>query len=65
MVQMQMEQKVCKGTKFFLLSQNEVHRDPMVAECYHLWHIIVLNCRLWPYMAYYGLSWSNFALVSF
>ena len=32
-----------KGTKNVPLSQNEVYRDPMVAECYLLWHIIVLN----------------------
>ena len=50
----QMEQKTFKGTRNVPLSQNEVLRDPMVAKCYLLWHIIVLNwhfCLVWPYVA--------------
>ena len=61
------EQKMCKGTKKFPKSQNEVHKVPIVmgAKCYILWqwHVMVLNCRvclLW--MALCGLVWHHMAL---
>ena len=48
---------MCKGTKNVPISQNEVHKVPiaMGANCYLVWHIMLLNCRVWPYVALYGL----------
>ena len=45
------QQKCAQGTKYVALSENEVHNDTMGAKCNLLWHIMVLNCRVWPYMA--------------
>ena len=37
--------------------QNEAHKGPMWEKCYLFWQIMVLNCRLWPYMTVCGLIW--------
>ena len=71
----QMEKKMCKVTKNVQgnkkcaqvennvpFSQNEVHRDPMGAKYYLLWYIMVLICRVWPYMAACGHIWPCMAL---
>ena len=51
------KQKMCKGTKNVPISQNEVHKRPMRAKCYLLWHIMVLNFRVCLVLALCGLVW--------
>ena len=34
----------------------------MGAKCNLLWHMMVLNCRVCPYMAWYGLIWHRLVL---
>ena len=51
----QESKKFAQGTKNVPLSQNEVPKDPMSAKCYLLWHIMVLNCLVWSFMAEYRL----------
>ena len=52
-----MEQKLYKGTKDVPLSQNQVNKDPIGAKSYLLWHIKVLNCSVWLYMASFCHIW--------
>ena len=68
-----MEQKLCKGTKNVLReqkcstgtkkipeSQNEVYKG---LKFYLLWHIMILNYRVWPYVALYVLVWHCMAYL--
>ena len=52
------EKKCAQGTK----NVHEVHEETMGAKCNLLWHIMILNCRVWPYMALYGLVCSYMAM---
>ena len=39
------------------ISKNKVHQSPKGANCYLLWHIMILNCHVslvWPCVALYG-----------
>ena len=53
----QRNKKCAQGAKNVPLSKNEVHKETMGAKCNLLWHIMVLNCHEWPYMASCGLVW--------
>ena len=63
---------VPKRTKNVLVSQNEVRKVPtaMAAKCYLLWHIMVLNCRVylvWPYLTLneWPFIWPRMVLLLF
>ena len=49
--------KRVQGNKKIPWSKNEALKDKMGAKYNLLWHSMVLNCRVWPYMASCGLVW--------
>ena len=61
--------KKCAGNKKFAWeqqkNQNEVFKGPMGAKCYFLWHIMELNCFVWPCIIFCGLVWSYVATYGF